>query len=219
MNLPFSIEEFLKVFKEYNLHVYPFQFVLNLLAVLCIIFILKKSEHNGKFILFVLSFFWMWMGIVYHLIFFTAINKAAYLFGSLFVLQGILFLLLAIKKKIIVKFQWNTYGVTAMLLLFFSLIIYPTLGYMQHHFYPSAPTFGLPCPTTIFTFGILLMISNTIPFYIIIIPIIWSLIGSVAAFTLGMREDFSLLASAFLTAYLFVIKQRNIKGASVNRIF
>lgn len=211
MNLPFSIAQFLKVFKEYNLHIYPFQFVLNVLAILCIVLIFAKPVGNGKLIFFILSFFWLWMGIVYHLIFFTRINPAAYFFGFMFIIQGGLFFIVAVTKKNVFKFKPNIYGIAAIAFIIFSLVVYPLLSYWQHHMYPSAPTFGLPCPTTIFTLGILLMMLDAFPFYIVIIPLLWSLIGSLAAFKLGMHEDFGLLISAILTAIMMTIKKRNVK--------
>jgi hypothetical protein len=53
------------------------------------------------------------MGIVYHLVFFTAINKAAYLFGGLFIIQGILFLIYGVlQNKLSFHFQRDKYGIT-----------------------------------------------------------------------------------------------------------
>jgi hypothetical protein len=211
VNLPFSIGQFLKVFKEYNLHIYPFQFVLNMLAIACIILIFAKPVGGSKFIFLILSFFWLWMGIVYHLIFFTRINPAAYFFGLMFIIQGGLFFFIAFTKKNAFKFKPDIYGIAAIAFIIFSLVVYPLLSYWQHRIYPSAPTFGLPCPTTIFTFGILLLMPDSIPFYLVIIPFLWSSIGSLAAFKLGMHEDFGLLISAILTAIMLTIKKRNVK--------
>ena len=105
----------------------------------------------------ILSFFWIWMGIIYHIINFSAINKAAYIFGAAFIFQGILFLYMGFfRQKITFRFYFDIYGITGGFLILFALILYPVLGYFQGHIYPSSPTFGLPCPTIIFTFGLLL---------------------------------------------------------------
>jgi hypothetical protein len=102
------------------------------------------------------------------------------------------------------KFQIekNVYGITGAVLVIFSLIIYPILGFLQGHIYPYSPTFGLPCPTTIFTFGVLLWSVNKITFRYWLIPLAWSLIGFIAATSLGIREDTGLLISGIMASVL-----------------
>ena len=110
------------------------------------------------------------MGIVYHLIFFTEINKAAYLFGAVFILQGILFLIFGVfQNQLSFKFHYGIYGWLGIMLISFALVVYPVLGYIVGHTYPSSPTFGLPCPTTIFTLGLLLLTYKNCPYANLII--------------------------------------------------
>src|SRR5688572_23664543 len=99
MKIPFTVEQFQQVFRNYNLSIWPLQIIFYLLAVNLILVSLKKIYHSEKIIFSILSFFWIWMGIVYHIIYFTGINKAAYVFGSAFVLQGILFLYIAFFRR------------------------------------------------------------------------------------------------------------------------
>jgi hypothetical protein len=87
---------------------------------------------------------------------------------------------------------------------------YPLLGYLQGHIYPAAPTFGLPCPTTIFTFGILLWTDKKLPVITLVIPFLWSLIGFSAAFSLGIREDTGLLIAGLLTTIMILIWNKRI---------
>jgi hypothetical protein len=82
------------------------------------------------------------------------------------------------------------------------LLIYPVLGYFLGHVYPHSPTFGLPCPTTIFTFGLLLWADNKVPKYLLVIPLLWSLIGFLAAFQLGVLEDVMLLITGLVATTL-----------------
>ena len=159
----------------------------------------------------ILSFFWIWMGIIYHIINFSAINKAAYIFGAAFIFQGILFLYMGFfRQKITFRFYFDIYGITGGVLILFALILYPVLGYFQGHIYPSSPTFGLPCPTTIFTFGLLLWTDRKFPIALIIIPFIWSIIGLSAAFSLGIKEDISLLITTFFATTLLILKNRKM---------
>ena len=80
----FTAEQFFRVFAQYNESVWPMQFVLSLLAFTAIVLLYREGRWQGRLISAALSFFWAWMGIVYHFLFFTAINPAAWLFGVIF---------------------------------------------------------------------------------------------------------------------------------------
>lgn len=211
MKLPFSTEDFLNVFRSYNQSVFPVQIIFYLIAIICIYLLVKGSAGSNKIIASVLSFFWLWIGIVYHIIFFSSINKAAYFFGGLFIIQSILFFIYGVvQNKLSFAYTKNIFSYTGIVFLAYALIIYPLLGYLLGHKYPEAPTFGLPCPTTIFTFGILLFTIKKISILIIIIPLLWSLIGFSAAFNLGIYEDYGLLIAGVLGFVLLVIKNKKM---------
>ncbi|MGB8815691.1 MAG: DUF6064 family protein [Minisyncoccia bacterium] len=70
MKLPFTIEQFLKVFEQYNLSVFPMQLVLLILAAVSIFLVFKKNKSSNKIITGILAFFWIWIGVMYHFIFF-----------------------------------------------------------------------------------------------------------------------------------------------------
>jgi len=48
MKIPFTIEQFLKVFKEYNLAVWPVQIILYIVALATIFFAIKKTKGSNK---------------------------------------------------------------------------------------------------------------------------------------------------------------------------
>ena len=77
----------------------------------------------------------------------------------------------------------------------FALLVYPLLGWAMGHRYPEVPTFGLPCPTTIFTIGTLLFARGAVPRSLLVVPVLWSAVGSSAAFTLGVYQDLGLLVA------------------------
>jgi hypothetical protein len=226
MKLPFTVGQFLQLFKDYNISVFPLQILLYILAAVIIFLSLKRMAWTDKITSSILALLWLWMGIVYHLLFFTTINKAAYLFGSLFIIQGILFIYYGvIKRRLSYRFQPNIVGWIGATFILFALVVYPLLGYLFGHVYPSAPTFGLPCPTTIFTFGVLLWSARKVPLFILLIPFLWCIIGFSAAIQLGMREDTALLiAGTSAVGILLFQKQgllhadkKNSTRASTNR--
>src|SRR5581483_8771408 len=112
--MPFTRDQFFDVFLNYNLAVWPMQGFLNLLAALAVLLTFWKIRHSDAIIAFILFVFWSWMGVAYHILFFSSINKAAYLFGVLFLAQGLLFLWFGVIHKAI-SFQfprgiWGVFG-------------------------------------------------------------------------------------------------------------
>jgi Family of unknown function (DUF6064) len=209
MKPPFTLEQFLAVFTRYNEGVFPMQILFYLIGIIAIYLTLKSNAYSNKIISSILAFLWLWMGVVYHLIYFTEINKLAYLFGAFFIVQSILFVILgAFQSKLSFQFHADKFGITGMSLVVFALIIYPILGYFLGHIYPSSPTFGLPCPTTIFTFGVLLLNEKKCPILILIIPFMWSIIGFMAAFQFGILEDTGLIVASLMATSLLIYRNK-----------
>jgi hypothetical protein len=79
------------------------------------------------------------------------------------------------------------------LMVLYALIGYPLLGTAAGHGWPRAPMFGItPCPTAIFTFGMLLWTDRRVPRYLPPIPVLWAVVGFFAALQLTIYEDFGL---------------------------
>jgi hypothetical protein len=210
MNLPFTPEEFLNVFRVYNQTIWPAQILAYLLGLLAIYAAFKKTPSGSRIAVGVLSLFWLWNGGAYHLGHFSSINKMAYLFGMLFFIQGVFFFYFGIiRKTLIFRFRPDNYSLAGALLILYAMVVYPTLGHIFGHVYPAAPVFGVaPCPTTIFTFGIMLWTAPRVPKAVLIIPLLWSLIGFTAAITLGIYEDIGLLVAGVVCASLIWIRDR-----------
>jgi hypothetical protein len=216
MNLPFSLTDFLNVFKDYNQSVFPLQIVFYLAAFLCVYLLFTGNQNTTRIISITLAFLWLWMGVVYHIIFFSEINKAAYIFGGLFILQGIMFAGCGlIRKKLSFEYTKSTANIAGIILIAYALIVYPVLGYNLGHSYPYSPTFGLPCPTTIFTLGILLFANKKIPMHLLVIPLLWSVIGFTAALTLTIYEDIGLLVAGVTTFFLLIMSNRKFNKLSL----
>ena len=203
--MPFTKEQFLAVFKSYNGTVFPFQAVLLIAAVFIVIQVFRKRKIGDKLITWVLAFFWMWVGLVYQIMFFSSINPAAYIFGAAFILQALLMLKSGvIDKKLQYGFIKDLNHYAGFVLIIYALIIYPLLNIYFGHIYPENPTFGLPCPTTIFTFGMFLLTLKRIPLYLLIIPFLWALLGLSAAMQLGIYEDIGLIVSGIIAVSLIL---------------
>lgn len=217
MQPPFTTQQFLDVFRAYNDAVWPLQLVFVALAIGTLVAVVRgRSENARRFAGAVLAFFWLWMGVVYHLLFFESINPLATAFGILFIAQGLLIGWLGVVRPSVhyaPDSRWN--AIAGWLLAIYALVAYPAIAYALGQHYPALPTFGLPCPTTIFTIALLMWMPGTSPRALLVIPIVWSLLGLTAATTLGIREDFGLtVAGAIAIVRLFPSTARQARGTA-----
>jgi len=217
MSLPFTPAQFFGVFAQYNDAVWPMQFVLNAVALICFGLVLRSSSAASRAISLLLSVLWAWMAIAYHFAFFARINPAAWLFGLLFLVGGAALAWFGVARPDL-QFRWvgGLRGALSVTLVVFALVVYPLVGYLIGHRYPSAPTFGVPCPTTIFTLGILLLALRPPP-SVFAVPVLWAAIGSSAAFLFGVIEDLALLVAGVLGIAGALVRESEAKRTRVER--
>jgi hypothetical protein len=146
---------------------------------------------------------WAWSGAIYHLIYFRRINPAAVFFGAVFLIQAALFLWRGgIRADLTFTPQRSVWGIAGAILILYSLA-YPAIGLATGLRVPRFPSFGVPCPTTLLTVGVLLLGPRHEARILGVIPILWAGIGGSAAFVLEIRPDLALpVAGTILLAYL-----------------
>jgi hypothetical protein len=198
VNTPFTIEQFLGVFVAYNAAIWPVQIVAYVLGLLAVSALWLNGSRGKRLIPAILAGMWAWNGIVYHLLFFAAINPAAKGFAALFILQAILLAAGAIAASgPRFRVEPDLRSATGLSLIAYALLIYPILGVWAGHGLMAGPMFGVaPCPMTIFTIGMLVLARGRWALWLSIIPILWSLVGLAAAVQLGISEDFGLPVAA-----------------------
>ena len=198
MNLPFSHDAFLDVFGAYNDRLWPAVALLWIVTAGLTLHWMRNGRTDGRGPFALLAVHWAWSGVGYHWLFFRRINSAAALFAALFVLQALLFTWLALRSRGRFVFDWHMRGVLAGGLIIYGLL-YPVVGIGFGLHYPRMPFFAVPCPTTIVTVGLLLT-SAGIPRAVNVVPTLWAVIGSSAAFVLGIQTDLVLVVAAALLA-------------------
>jgi hypothetical protein len=202
--LPFTVDEFFSVFAAYNNAIWPAQLLAYVLAAVALWTICTAHPWAGRVVATSLGALWVWNGLAYHLAFFAPINPAAYGFAALFVLQGLLFFgygTVAGRLRFAGQIDWR--GAFGIVLIAYAVVIYAALGYVLGHAWPNAPVFGVaPCPTTIFTFGVLMFAAGSLPVWLVVIPVVWAGVGGTAAVLLNVPEDLGLLVSGLLGAIL-----------------
>jgi hypothetical protein len=210
MALPFTADEFLGVFRAYNEAIWPAHIVAYALGFAAVFAAVRGGRRASALVAGALALFWAWNGLAYHVGFFAAINPVAYVFGCAFVLQAIFFTYFAFRHgRLAFRFRRDGYGLAGAVLVAYAAVLYPLLGVALGHGYPYNPAFGLaPCPTTIFTFGLLLWTDPPVPKLVLVIPALWALVGSTAALRLGIAEDVGLLVAALATVGLLLYRDR-----------
>jgi hypothetical protein len=200
MELPFTRLEFLHVFADYNQRIWPLQLIAGALGFIALALLYSDNAWADRAIAAILAVLWTITGVGYHWLFFSAINPAAYLFGGLFVVAAVVFLIEGvIRNRIRFQLQRGFRGWSALLLLTYSLAIYPILGLVKTHPYPETPLFGVaPCPTTIFSLGLLLLASYPRPVLLALVPLVWAAIGGSAAILLEVPQDLGLPAAGLI---------------------
>ncbi|MBI4183554.1 MAG: hypothetical protein HY521_06125 [Proteobacteria bacterium] len=206
MALPFTADEFFSVFAAYNTATWPAPVAAYALGVLAVGLALHPFPPGGRAVSAILGLFWLWMGLVYHVGFFARINPAAYAFGGAFVAEGVLFLVVGtVRGRLAFRSRGDGYRFVGLALIAYAGVLYPLLGALAGHAYPRAPLFGVaPCPTTIFTFGTLLLAEGGVPRALLLVPTLWSLIGGSAAILLAVPEDLGLWVVGLLGTYMIL---------------
>jgi hypothetical protein len=208
--MPFTTEQFINVFREYNLFAYPLQIILLIFGTACTFFIHLKKQNTFRIISIFIVFLWLWTGYIYFIKFFSVINNAAIAFGVLFIIQGILFFIgLTINNKSDFKFENKLQIYSGYFFVIFGLIIYPLIGLLSGKSLYATISLGLPCPTLIYTFGILILAGKNLPKYLLIIPVLWAFIGFFAAIKFGVYQDVALPVSALTAVYSVYFGRRN----------
>jgi hypothetical protein len=208
--LPFTSEQFLAVFANYNSAIWPIQIAAYLLGGFAVALLLLKPREGNRIISGVLALMWLWTGLCYHGLWFSAINRAAYLFAAMFILQGCyLFYAGVYGGQICFGRRSDLATWVGGVFMSYAAIVYPLIGMATGHHYPEMPTFGVtPCPVTIFTFGLLLLTVRPVPRWLLVVPFVWSLVGGSAAILLNVPQDWLLLVNGCIAVPLIVFRDR-----------
>jgi hypothetical protein len=121
-------------------------------------------------------------------------------FAASFVAPDLIFIFAAWTRRLRFGYGRRVRGAAGIALLVYAAVVYPLLGLLLGHAAAALPSFGVtPCPLTIFTLGCLLLTTTPVPWWVLVVPVLWSFVGGSAAFLLGVPQDMVLLVSASAT--------------------
>jgi len=200
MTLPFTSAEFFDVLAAYNGRLWPFALTLWLLTAAAVIALARARPVRPWFVPGLLALHWAWSGMAYHAAFFSRINPAAWVFSGLFVLEAGLLVWYGVAHQRFLLSRGSFFQQALSWGLVAYALLYPAIARAQGHAFPRLPTFGVPCPTTILTIGLLLAADRSLPRLVAVIPLMWAFIGGSAAFLFGVRADLMLIAAGVALA-------------------
>ncbi len=207
--LPFTVEQFYGVFAQYNESVWPMQIVLYVVAIAMLLLVLRARPADGRIISGLLALLLVWTAVAYFFVFFTRISVSGWIIGAVLLAGGLAIGWAgSIEGRIQFGLRRDLYGALGGVLIFYALVAYPLIGLAVGHRYPAMPTFGLPCPVTIFAVGMLLLTTSPVPRPVLVAPALWGLFGGASAtFLLGVYQDAGLLIAGIISlAALFVAR-------------
>jgi hypothetical protein len=218
MRSPFTTDQFFDLFVRYHQWFWPMPIVLVAIGAGLVAIALFAPRHS-RIVTAGLAGLWLWMAVGYHLAFFSTLSPMAFLFAAVFLVEAALLarhglhtrrLHLAIPVD-------GASRVVGGALAVYALIGYPLVAYLLGQRYPAVPTFGLPCPTTILTFALLVWCLRPVPRSLLVVPIGWTLVATSAALSFGVGEDYGLpLAAALALAVL--LRPHTHRRPAVSRI-
>jgi hypothetical protein len=199
--MPFTTNEFLDVFAAYNSALWPLALALWVLTAAVFTAFVVCDRVWMPLPTLLLAGHWLWAGILYHALFFTAVNPVAWVFAALFAAQAALFIA-GTSSGGAIRAHWaSVRHVVSSALILYSLL-YPAIVWADGFAYPRMPTFGVPCPTVVLTLGFLVAVSTS-SVLLSVVPVAWSVLGLSAVWSFGVHADLVLpVAGALLVVDL-----------------
>lgn len=197
--LPFTAEVLASVIAGYNRAIWPAQ-VLAVGLALAMLWLALRSRRDGagragpRLLGLGLAAAWAWTGAVFFGRYLAAIDFVAPAYGALFGIQALLLAWTGgYHGRIAPEPQAGPIGWVGGALVAYALAGHPLIAALAGGGLTSAAVVGLaPGPTAVFTLGVLLLAGGGAPLHLAVVPVLWSLIAGVIAWTLGVAEDLAL---------------------------
>lgn len=221
LEAPFTTAQFFAVFAAYNSASWPLQILVYALGVVAAVAVCSSGSGATRAIATALAIMWAINGAGYHLLFFSEINPVARGFAAMFLLQSLLLAAAGIQSTDL-RFEVGrtVQSVLGLVIIVYALLIYELQGSWARHGMMSGPMFGVaPCPTTIFTLGMLMLARGRWVIRLSIIPVLRSLVGVAAARQLSVPEDYGMPVAALALCLTLVVSRyadarKHVAGAA-----
>lgn len=210
--------ELLALFERYNPDVWPLPVVGYVLAAAALgLIALRPGRMTDRLVTAMLALAWLWLGVVFQGIYVREVNAALGVVGAVVFVSGaaLLFRAGVVRADLRFRFVAEPLPILAAAALAYALVVYPVIGIILGHGYPHAPLLGAaPCPTTIATFGLLLLARPPLPAHLLAMPMVWAVLGPLGAVPQGIVEDVALFVVGVAATTLILMRDRPWRGRS-----
>jgi proline iminopeptidase len=200
------------LFGDYNPAVWPAHIVAYAVGTAMLWALVRRpGRSTDRLVSLGLAAAWLWLGVV-----FFGRHAAgdgpllAAIYGALFVYQAILFVRAGVVgDRLRFTASNGAAGRFGWAVIAYALVLYPVIGIALGHGYPESPLIGTaPCPTTIATFGLLLLACPPLPRHLLAVPAVWAVLAPLAAVGHGYPEDLGLFVAGALAVVLVLARDR-----------
>jgi hypothetical protein len=190
--LPFTADILFSSLAQYNRALWPLPVLALLLSLGAIVLTLRPVRWSGPAIGVLLAAAWLWTGIGYHFLHFARLDFAAPIYGAAFVVQGLLLVWAVLRGRLAFRRHAGLFGWIGLALAIVA-VAWPLVDWLAGQRWQAGRVAGLaPAPTTVLTFGLLLLAKGRTPLYLAIIPLLWTLVAGATAWILSIPQDLAL---------------------------
>jgi Family of unknown function (DUF6064) len=210
------LNAFLAMYDRFNAAVWPMQLVWYASAVAMVGLALWPRRHASQLICLLAAAYLTWVGVAFFGMLDSGMGvldgvvNLAWLWAATFILEALLFLVAGIvRRDLLIAPRWDLSSVLGAVFILYALVAYPIIGMLGGHPLGSLPVFGLaPCPTIIFTFGLLLWARPPTPKYLLLLPLAWALNATPTDLAMGIVADVGLVVAGVTTVGLIIWRDR-----------
>ena len=208
--LPHTREVFLRLLEQYSEAIWPLQLFVYALGLLIVASIAWPYKASDRLISGLLAAIWLWLGIVYHAIYYFTINWVGGVFTLFFVLEGVLFVWTGLLHGALrFRLTKDPVGRFAVCLIVIALSALPLAFLALHYPLSNAPLLATATyPTTLFTLGVLLLADARAPWHLLTIPILWAFAAGAMEWETGAPYAWIMPLAGIATAAVAFQKNR-----------
>ena len=203
------VQQFFAMWAQANTALWPMDLLWYAAAIAAIILAIRPVRGSSRLIAAFLAIYYVWLAIVFFGIYYTPLNDHSPAFAAMFALGGVLFFVAGVIRRDL-EFQpkRDLLGVTGGVFILYALA-YPLIDALTGHEFPAAPVFGVaPCPSAIFTAGLLLWTRPGMPMYVLVVPLVWLMAQAPAeALAMGVVADVARVPIGVVTTALLVWRE------------
>jgi len=188
--LPYTAEVYFAQIGQYVQATWPARWLLPGLLLIGIALAFGKVRWRARLVSAILASVWVWIGAIFHNLYFAELNFAAPVYAGLFVMEGVLlFESGVIHDQLDFDVRNSARIRPGLLLLLTGFLAYPLVDWLSGLNWQQLRWPGLaPTPTAIVTLGAL-SLAKRAPARLYLIPVAWLVLAAGSGWMLNVNRD------------------------------